>query len=219
MTQYREKFDCDVAFMPEKVEETMGEVISRAGLKQLRVTETEKFNHLTYFLNCKKSKALEGEDRIMLDSNSDIKTHDEKPEMRTPDIAREILQDIKGEVHEVIFTNLCNGDMVGHTANKGPIIKGVETIDKALGEIVKEGLKKNYHIIVTADHGNAEEMVDMKTGEPLTSHTLNPVPFIVVSNKYAKILKEKGELQDVAPTVLKILGLSQPKEMTGESLV
>ena len=219
MTRYREEFDCDVAFMPEKVEKTMGEVISSAGLKQLRVTETEKFNHLTYFLNCKKMKALEGEDRIMLDSNSDIKTHDEKPEMRTLDIAREILQDIEAEAHNVIFTNLCNGDMVGHTANPGPIIKGVETIDKAIGEIVKEGLKNNYHIIITADHGNAEEMVDMETGEPLTSHTLNPVPFIIVSNKYSKILRKKGELQDVAPTVLKILGLEKPKEMTGESLV
>lgn len=219
MTQYREEFKCDVAFMPEKVEETMGEIISRAGLKQLRITETEKFNHLTYFLNCKKMKALEGEDRIMLDSYSDIKTHDEKPEMRTPDIAREILQDIKDEVHDVIFTNLCNGDMVGHTANKGPIIKGIETIDKALGDITRDGLKKGYHIIITADHGNAEEMVDMKTGEPLTSHTLNPVPFIVVSNKYSKILKKSGELQDVAPTVLKILGLSKPREMVGESLV
>lgn len=219
MTQYREEFKCEVAFPSENICETMGEVISRAGLKQLRVTETEKFNHLTYFLNCKKMKALEGEDRIMLDSNSDVKTHDEKPEMRTPDITYEILQDIDSEAHEVIFTNLCNGDMVGHTANPKPIIKGVETIDKALGDIVQAGLKKNYHIIITADHGNAEEMVDMETGEPMTAHTLNPVPFIVISNKYSKILKDRGELQDVAPTVLKILDLKNSKEMTGKSLI
>lgn len=219
MTQYREEFDCEVAFGPEKVENTLGEVISQAGLKQLRITETEKFNHLTYFLNCKKMKALEGEDRIMLDSYSDIKTYDERPEMRTLDITREIIQDIKERVHNVIFTNLCNGDMVGHTANKGPIIKGVETIDKAIGNIVQEGLKKNYHIIITADHGNAEEMVDMKTGEPMTAHTTNPVPFIVISDKYSKILRDKGELQDVAPTILKILGLEKPKEMMGKSLI
>jgi 2,3-bisphosphoglycerate-independent phosphoglycerate mutase len=164
-------------------------------------------------------KALEGEDRIMLDSHSDVRTHDEKPEMRTPDIACEILQDIKDEAHDVIFTNLCNGDMVGHTANPKPIIKGVETIDKALGDIVREGLKKDYNIIITADHGNAEEMIDVETGEPMTAHTTNPVPFIVVSNKYSKILRNKGELQDVAPTILKMLGLEKSKEMTGESLV
>ncbi|NQU99569.1 MAG: 2,3-bisphosphoglycerate-independent phosphoglycerate mutase, partial [Parcubacteria group bacterium] len=191
MTQYREEFDCEVAFSPEEVKNTLSEIISKADLKQLKVAETEKFNHLTYYMNCKKLKALEGEDRIMLNSNSDVKTHDEKPKMRTPDIAREIIQDIKDEVHDVIFTNLCNGDIVGHTASPEPIIKGVETIDKALGDIVREGLKKNYHIIITADHGNAEEMIDMESGEPMTAHTLNPVPFIVVSNKYSKILKNE----------------------------
>lgn len=219
MTQYREEFNCEVAFPPEKIANTLGEVISKAGLKQFRITETEKFNHLTYFLNCKKLKALNGEDRLMLDSYSDIKTHDEKPEMRTPDITREILQDIEDEVHSVIFTNLCNGDMVGHTANPKPIIKGIETIDKALGDIVSKGLKKNYHIIITADHGNAEEMVDVRTGEPLTSHTTNPVPFLLISKKYSKVLRERGELRDIAPTILKILGLKKPKEMTGKSLV
>ena len=119
----------------------------------------------------------------------------------------------------MIFTNLCNGDMVGHTANPKPIIKGVETIDKALGDIVNEGLKKDYNIIITADHGNAEEMIDMETGEPMTAHTTNPVPFIIISNKYSKILKDKGELQDVAPTILKMLDLEQSRKMTGESLV
>ncbi|MBU1178708.1 2,3-bisphosphoglycerate-independent phosphoglycerate mutase [Patescibacteria group bacterium] len=219
MSQYRKEFNCRVAFPPEKVENTLGEVISRAGLRQLRVTETEKFNHLTYFLNCKKMKALEGEDRMMLDSYSDIATHDERPQMRTPDIAREIVQDIKAGTHEVIFANLCNGDMIGHTAKIKAVKKGVETIDQALGQITQAGLTKDYHIIITADHGNAEEVLDQQSGQPMTSHTINPVPFIVVSNKYHNLKKTAGELQDIAPTSLKILGQPQPIEMTGESLV
>lgn len=218
MSQYRKEFDCRVAFPAEEVANTLGEVISQAGLKQLRITETEKFNHLTYFLNCKKMEALEGEDRMMLDSYSDIATHDEKPEMRTPDIAREIVEDVKAGSHDVIFANLCNGDMIGHTAKIGPVKKGVETIDQALGEITKAGLAEGYHIIITADHGNAEEVLDVGTGEPMTSHTINPVPFILVSEKY-KIGREEGELRDVAPTVLRILGLARSAEMTGESLV
>ena len=219
MSQYRQEFDCRVAFPSEAVENTLGEVIARAGLKQLRITETEKFNHLTYFFNCKKMEALEGEDRMMLDSYSDIATHDEKPEMRTPDIAREIVEDIKAEAHAVIFANLCNGDMVGHSAKIEPVKQGIEVIDQALGEIVQAGLTHGYHIIITADHGNAEEVFDTGTGEPVTSHTINPVPFILVSGKYNDLSKKKGELQDVAPTVLRLLDLSQPTEMTGESLV
>ena len=219
MTQYRREFNCRVAFSPEKVANTLGEVISQAGLKQLRITETEKFNHLTYFLNCKKMEALEGEDRMMLDSHSDIATHDEKPQMRTPDIAREIIQDIKAGAHEVVFANLCNGDMVGHTAKMSAVKEGVEVIDKALGDIIEAGQKKNYHIIITADHGNAEEVLDTSTNEPMTSHTTNPVPFILVSDQYKNVKKENGELQDIAPTILKMLNLSQPTEMTGKSLI
>jgi 2,3-bisphosphoglycerate-independent phosphoglycerate mutase len=219
MTQYHPDYQVNIAFPQEKLTDTLGEIISRAGLRQLRVTETEKFAHLTFFMNAKREEAYEGEDRIMLDSYSDIKTHDEKPEMRTPDIVREIIQDIKTGSHEVIFTNLCNCDMVGHTGNIKAAIKGIETVDKAIAEIVKEAWKRNYQIIITADHGNAEEMIDEATGEVKTAHTTNPVPFILVSNDYKKINREEGNLADIAPTILRLLGLEKPKGMTGKSFV
>jgi len=218
MTQYHDELDCFVAFPPEKVENTLGEVLAVNNRKQLRITETEKFNHLTYFFNSKKSSTLEGEDRIMLDT-LDVKTHDERPEMRTPDIAKEIINHIEEGKYDAIFTNICNGDMVGHTAKIKPVIKGVEVADKAIGEIVKKGLKHGYHIIITADHGNAEELIDEETGKPKTSHTTNPVPFILISKKYKKLNRNKGSLQDIAPTILDIMKLKTPKEMTGKSFI
>lgn len=219
MTQYSSEYkDVGIAFAPEVVNNVLGEIISRAGLKQVRITETEKFAHLTFFMNYKRNDPFEGEDRIMLDSYSDIKTHDERPEMRTPDITKEILQDINDQIHDVIFTNICNCDMIGHTGNIPATIVGIETIDKSLGEIVPVAKKNNYDVIITADHGNAEEMLNEK-GEMKTSHTANPVPFILISNDYKSFNRDGGEAQDIAPTILKILGLNQPKEMTGKSLI
>lgn len=219
MTQYNPDYQVRVAFPPIEIKNSLGEVISQAGLRQLRVTETEKFAHLTFFLNCKREKAFEGEDRIMLDSYSDIATHDERPRMRAPDITREVVQAIQAEGCEVIFTNLCNCDMVGHTGNLKAAIVGVETVDRAIGKIVREGKKYSFDVIITADHGNVEEMIDEETGEIITAHTTNPVPFILVSKKYKKLNRDQANLPDIAPTVLKILGLKKLEEMTGESLV
>jgi len=219
MTQYNPDYQVKVAFSPMRIKNSLGEIISRAGLRQLRITETEKFAHLTFFLNCKKEEAFEGEDRMMLDSYSDIKTHDERPEMRTPDIAREIIEDIRAGSHEVIFTNFCNADMIGHTGNLAAAIKGVEIIDREIKTIITEAQKKKWNIVITADHGNAEEMIDKKTGGIITSHTTNPVPFILISNKWHKLNRDQPKLQDVAPTVLKLLGLRKPKEMTGKSFI
>ena len=218
MTLYKPDFEVEVAFPPIKVATCLGKVISNAGLKQLRVTETEKFAHLTFFLNCKREEPFEDEDRFMFESNSDVATHDLKPEMRAPDIAQKIVDDIKLESHEVIFTNLCNADMVGHTGNIKATIKGCEAIDRALTKIVPVALENGYVVIITADHGNAEEMLT-DTGEMVTSHTCNPVPLIIVSDKYQSLTKEGGTLIDMAPTVLKILGLEIPAEMTGQSFV
>lgn len=219
MSQYNPDYQVKVAFPPIEIKNSLGEVISKAGLRQLRITETEKFAHLTFFLNCKREKAFEGEDRMMLDSYSDIKTHDEKPEMRTADIAREIIQAIQAQTHEIIFTNLCNADMVGHTGNLKAAIIGVEAIDKAMTEIVKEGRKNNFDILIVGDHGNAEEMIDEKTGDILTAHSTNPVPFILISSKWNNLNRDQGSLQDAAPTVLKLLGLKQVQEMTGKSFI
>ncbi len=219
MTQYRAEFDCPVAFPPEIVKNTLGEILENNRVKELRITETEKFNHLTYFFNSKKLDAFEGEDRILLDSYSDIKTHDERPAMRTPDIAQAILDDIEHEKHQFIATNMCNADMVGHTGNMDATIKGIETIDTALSTLVPRALEHGYSVIVTADHGNADEMITKKTGEMITSHSLNPVPLILISNTYKKILREGLTLADIAPTILEIFGIEKPIEMTGTSFI
>ncbi len=219
MTQYSPEYQVDVAYPLEDAGSTLGQVISEAGLKQLRVTETEKFPHMTFFLNCKREDAWEGEDRMMFDSNSDVKTHDEKPEMRTLDIAQFVASDLQTGLHEAIFTNLCNADMVGHTSNVSAAIKGVETIDRALKIIVEQAKQHGYTVIITADHGNAEEMRDKETGANLSAHTTNLVPFILVSSKYSKLAHSIGSLVDVAPTVLKVMGLTIPSDVTGQSFV
>jgi 2,3-bisphosphoglycerate-independent phosphoglycerate mutase len=219
MTRYNPDYPVKVLFSPIILNNSMGEVVSKAGLKQLRVTETEKFAHMTFFLNCKRELPFEGEDRIMLDSNSDVPTHDLKPEMRAADIAREVVQALEGKSHQMICTNICNADMVGHSGNFPAIVKAVEAADKAVGEVIEAALKNNYEVIITADHGNAEQTIDDANGEPLTSHTLNPVPFILVSKRFKELAKDKGTLIDIAPTILKLLEIKKPKEMTGESLV
>ena len=155
----------------------------------------------------------------MLDSYSDIKTHDEKPEMRTQDIANEISEAIEKKTYDLIITNICNADMIGHTAKMESVIKGIEAADKAIGKLYKKCLKESYDMIVTADHGNAEELIDPKTNEVKTSHTTNPVPLILVSKRYKKIKRDYGNLTDIAPTILKILNLPKPRAMTGESFV
>ena len=147
----------------------------------------------------------------MIDSYSDIATHDEKPQMRAREITAEILQAMREKTHEVIFANLCNADMVGHTGNFPAIIKAVETIDGCLGKLGAAARENNYDLLITADHGNAEE--------PTTYHTINPVPFIIQSDRVDKIKVDEGGLVDIAPTLLKLLEINQPKEMTGEGLV
>lgn len=219
MTHYRDDLNVNVIFPPESIENNLADVISSAGLKQLRISETEKYNHVTFFFNSKRDAASEGEDRILLDSNSDIKTHDEKPEMRAYDITNQILEDIRSESHDFIVVNFPNPDMVGHTANMQATIKAVETVDECVGKICEAARNKGYYILITADHGNAEELIDLTTGEPKTSHTLNLVPFILVSDdKNLKIAKEKSTLVDIAPTILDIFNLPKPVEMGGESL-
>lgn len=219
MTHYSPEYDVKVAFPPVSTEKTLPQVISEAGLKQLRITETEKFAHLTFFMNCKREEPFVGEDRVMINSYSDIAQHDERPEMRAPDIANRLIDELKTEKYSAIFVNLCNADMVGHTGNIPAAIKGIEAIDAALAKIVPVARECGYDVIVTADHGNAEQMLDEKTNERLTAHTINPVPFILITNKYHRFVKDDGSQPDVAPTILKLMGIEQPEEMTGESLV
>jgi 2,3-bisphosphoglycerate-independent phosphoglycerate mutase len=219
MTRYSDEFETQVVFSPIKIDSYLGKVISQAGLKQLRITETEKFNHLTFFLNCEHGQADQGEDRFMFDSYSDIATHDERPEMRAADIADKIVEDIRAGEHPVIFTNICNGDIVGHSGNIPATIKACEAVDRALAKIVPVALECDFTVLITADHGNAEEMLDEETGEMVTSHSTNPVPLMMISNQYQQLKHQEGQIVDLAPTILTILGLAVPAEMKGESFV
>jgi 2,3-bisphosphoglycerate-independent phosphoglycerate mutase len=219
MTAYSQDYDVRVAFPTEDMSHILTDVLAENGVSQLRITETEKFNHLTYFFNAKRDSAAEKEDRMMLDSYSDIKTHDERPEMRARDITKQILMDMAFSNHQVIITNLCNADMVGHTGNFEAIVKAVEVLDECLGQILEIAAQNDYEILITADHGNAEETKDKTTSETLTAHTTNPVPFILVSPRFEKLAKTEGTLADIAPTMLKMLDIEVPAEMTGTSLV
>ena len=217
MTQYYEPLSAAVAFPNISLDNLLGEVIASAGLKQLRISETEKYAHVTFFFNGQKEKPSKGEDRILINSPK-VTTYDLKPEMSAPEISTRLTKEIGCKKYDFIVVNLVNGDMVGHTADKKAIIKAIEAVDSAQGEIVSVALKNNYSIILLADHGNAED----KSAKTMTSHTTNPVPVILVSQDYklnkAKIRRGAG-LQDVAPTILKIMDLKSPKEMTGQSFI
>lgn len=219
MTKYADELDVRVAFPPEEIKNTLSEVIAQNGLKQLKVTETEKFTHLTFFFNAQKYESEPGEDRILIDSNKDVKTHDEKPEMKVFEITAELEKALAENKYDFIATNLVNCDMVGHTGNFTAIVKGVEAVDQALGRIIAAAEENGYEAIITADHGNAEHTFDPEGGQAITSHTLNPVPFILISEKYKELKKSEGSLADVAPTILKIIEVPAPAEMTGEALV
>jgi len=219
MTKYANDIDCPVIFSPLSTKNTLSEVLSRNNIKQLRVTETEKFTHLTFFFNAQRYEPDPGEDRIMIPSNRDIKTHDQKPEMKALEIADKVVEAIQNKSHDFICCNLVNADMVGHSGNFLAIVKAIETVDQAFGKIIEAAKKTGATVMITADHGNAEETIDEVTGMPKTSHTLNPVPFVLISQEYKTLTKKEGSLSDIAPTILKLFNLPIPSEMTGQSLI
>jgi 2,3-bisphosphoglycerate-independent phosphoglycerate mutase len=212
MTAYYKSLK-NVAFQNRFEKNILGEVISKKGLNQLRISETEKYAHVTYFFNNQKEEPFLNEKRIMIPSLK-ISTYDLNPEMKAKAIADKLISEIRKEKHELIVVNLVNADMVGHTAVKKAIIKAVEVVDLEAHRIVQEGLQHNYTIFIFSDHGNAED----QRPKWATSHTTNPVKLTVVSLDVKRI-KKKGELQDIAPTALFELGIKKPKEMTGESLI
>jgi 2,3-bisphosphoglycerate-independent phosphoglycerate mutase len=217
MTNYYQQQVAKIAFPNQKLTKLLGEVVAQAGLRQLRISETEKYAHVTFFFNGQKEVPFQGEDRILIKSPQ-VATYDLQPEMSAPKISHALCREIKTEKYDLIIVNLVNGDMVGHTAKHQAIIKAIEAVDKAQGEIVKAALAKNYTCLLLADHGNAED----KGPKTMTSHTTNPVPVILVSNRpalQAKKFRRGGGLQDVAPTILALLGLNKPREMTGENLL
>ncbi len=219
MSEYSQKLMSLIPplFTKELVSQTLGQIVSEAGLKQLRAAETEKYAHVTFFFNGGRELVFEGEDRKLIPSPQ-VSTYDLKPEMSAVEMTDDLVASIKTETYQLIVVNYANPDMVGHTGVQSAIIKAVETVDQCLARLLEACKEIGTILIVTADHGNVEQMVDDVTGEPHTAHTLNPVPFLVANAPRSFTLKG-GSLENIAPTVLDLMGLVKPIEMTGTSLI
>lgn len=219
MTEYDVKFNLPVMFSPQSIENILGEVVSNKGLKQFRVSETEKYAHVTFFFNGGKEEPFPGEDRLLIPSIKDVRTYDLRPEMRAHEIADAAVEKINGGDYSFMLMNFANPDMVGHTGVLKAAIKTCEAVDASVGKVVEAALKKGWKVIITADHGNAEQMLDYETNEPHTAHSLNPVPFMLIDDSLKAVALKKGRgLKDIAPTVLKLMGIEKPPEMQGEAL-
>ncbi|MDO4294887.1 MAG: 2,3-bisphosphoglycerate-independent phosphoglycerate mutase [bacterium] len=207
-----------VAFKKETINNTFGEFLAAHGLKQARIAETEKYAHVTFFFNGGVETPNEGEDRILVKSPK-VATYDLQPEMSAPEVCEKLVAAIKSGKYDVIVINFANPDMVGHTGVLSAAIKAIETVDACVGKAVDAIKEVNGQMFICADHGNAEQLIDYETGEPFTAHTTNPVPFILVNADPAYKLREGGCLADIAPTLIELMGMTQPKEMTGKSLL
>ena len=207
-----------VAFVKEEITNTFGEFLAANGLKQARIAETEKYAHVTFFFNGGVEEPNEGEDRILVKSPK-VATYDMKPEMSAYEVCDKLVDAIKSDKYDVIIINFANPDMVGHTGVEPAAIAAIEAVDKCVGRAVEAIREVDGQMFICADHGNAEQLIDKETGEPFTAHTTNPVPFILVNADPAYKLREGGCLADIAPTLIELMGLEQPKEMTGKSLL
>ena len=216
-TQYDESFkNVHVAFKPTSLTNTFGEYISKKGYTQLRIAETEKYAHVTFFFNGGKEEPYKGEKRILVPSPK-VATYDLQPEMNAYEVTEKLVNHIKEEKSDCIIVNYANPDMVGHTGNLDAAIKALEALDECIGKVMEAVKEKGGVVLITADHGNSEQMIDYKTGEPHTAHTTNPVPLVLVGMEDVKL--KDGVLADLAPTMLDIMGLEKPEEMTGQSLI
>jgi len=216
MTPYDAKFEgLHILFDKENVQNTIGEWVSKQGLSQLRIAETEKYAHVTFFLNGGREEKFEGEDRILVASPK-VATYDLQPEMSAPEVADKLVEALNSQKFDFICLNFANGDMVGHTGIYEAIVTAVKAVDACVEKVVEAAKKNGYEVIQIADHGNADNAVNAD-GTPNTAHSLNPVPIVVVSDRVKAV--HDGILADVAPTVLDLMGLEQPAEMTGKSLV
>ncbi|SOB57782.1 2,3-bisphosphoglycerate-independent phosphoglycerate mutase [Pseudodesulfovibrio profundus] len=216
MTQYESSFPLPNAFPPESYDSTLGEVVSGLGMKQLRIAETEKYAHVTYFLNCGREEPFENEDRVMVPSPREVATYDQKPQMSADEVA-DILVD-KFEEYDLCVCNLANLDMVGHTGIISAAMEACVTVDGCVKRIVETVLDKGGRVLLTADHGNAEQMI-AEDGTPHTAHSTNPVPFVYIEQGCEDATLEKGILGDIAPTILGLWGVDQPQAMTGKQLI
>jgi 2,3-bisphosphoglycerate-independent phosphoglycerate mutase len=217
LTEYNEQFHIPVAFPPERLRNTLGEYIAKLGLHQLRIAETEKYAHVTFFFNGGAEQPYPGEDRILVPSPN-VATYDLKPEMSAPEVTDKLVAAIESGRYDAIICNYANPDMVGHTGSFAAAVKAIEAIDRCLGRLVEAARKTGSELIITADHGNAEQMRDDATRQAHTAHTLNPAPFIYVGRP-AEAVRATGNLADIAPTMLYIMGIDKPAEMNGQPLI
>ncbi|PLX06251.1 MAG: 2,3-bisphosphoglycerate-independent phosphoglycerate mutase [Marinilabiliales bacterium] len=216
MTRYDESFKgINIIYEKDNLHNTLGEIVANSGLNQLRIAETEKYAHVTFFFSGGREEKFKNENRVLIPSPK-VATYDLQPEMSAPEVKTALIKEINKDIHDLIVINFANGDMVGHTGIYPAIQKAVETVDKCVGEVVDAAKEKDYSLIIIADHGNADFAVN-PDDSPNTAHSLNSVPCILINSKYNKI--ENGILADVAPTILKLIGIEQPNEMTGKSLV
>ena len=216
MTQYEEGMNVEIAYPPESIKNTLGSIIEQHGMTQLRIAETEKYAHVTFFFNGGVEEPYKGEDRILVPSPK-VATYDLQPEMSALEVTDKVVAAIESGKYDFIILNYANGDMVGHTGVMEAAVKAVETVDACVGRFVEAAQKMGGEVCIIADHGNADRMVDHATGQPFTAHTTNPVPFICVSDRVKKA--HDGALCDIAPTLLTLAGLEIPSEMTGKPLV
>ncbi|MEL5848198.1 MAG: 2,3-bisphosphoglycerate-independent phosphoglycerate mutase [Candidatus Igneacidithiobacillus chanchocoensis] len=216
LTEYSEQFPVSVVYPPTRLHNTFGEWVSCFGLRQLRIAETEKYAHVTFFFNGGEEQVFEGEDRILVPSPG-VATYDLQPEMSVGELANRLVTEIEARRYDVIICNIANPDMVGHSGKLNAAIAAVEAVDHALGRIVPAVRAQGGEVLITADHGNVEQMLDPETGQAHTAHTCNPVPLLYIGHP-AQLL-ETGALEDLAPTLLQLLGLPQPPEMGGKSLI
>ena len=209
----------EIAFKKVEITNTFGEILASKGLKQARIAETEKYAHVTFFFNGGVEEPNEGEDRILVDSPKYVPTYDKKPRMSAYTVCDELCKAITSDKYDVIICNFANPDMVGHTGVIDSAVKAIEVIDECVGEVVNFIKEVDGQMFICADHGNAEQLVDYETGDAFTAHTTNPVPFILVNADEKYTLAEDGCLADIAPTLLELMGIEQPAEMTGKSLL
>jgi 2,3-bisphosphoglycerate-independent phosphoglycerate mutase len=219
MTQYDKNFSLPVVIPPESMDNLLAHLMAQANLRNLRVAETEKYAHVTYFFNGGIEKPFSGEDRVLVPSQK-VATYDLAPEMSAAGIADAVEKAVRDTAFDVIIVNFANADMVGHSGRLEPTVRAVETVDRELGRIYNAVKQRGGALLVTADHGNAEMLIDPVTGGPHTAHTTNPVPFIYVTDapEGTITLKSGGSLRDISPTILSLLHMEQPKDMTGASL-
>ncbi|BBO91094.1 2,3-bisphosphoglycerate-independent phosphoglycerate mutase [Desulfosarcina ovata] len=218
MTLYDESFDLPMAFGPVHLENILGEVISRQGLHQLRIAETEKYAHVTYFFNGGEETPFENEDRCLIPSPREVATYDQKPEMSAPQVADEVVARLDSGKYDFIVLNFANMDMVGHSGVMAAAVKACETVDRCLETVLNKLLAQGGMALVTADHGNSEKMAG-PDGKPFTAHTTNPVRLLLVDDAHRSARLREGRLGDIAPTMLALIGLPQPEQMTGHSLL